>query len=94
MADYDIVIIGGSPAGRYAAAIAAKQNATVALVEREQGAIQNSKFKIQNWDKGDKEDKGAEGFQVQGSFRCNNCQPTTTNQQPITNYPLPITTLY
>ncbi|MBE9019579.1 mercuric reductase [Chroococcidiopsis sp. CCALA 051] len=48
MADYDIVIIGGSPAGRYAAAIAAKQNATVALVEREQGAIQNSKFKIQN----------------------------------------------
>lgn len=36
MADYDIVIIGGSPAGRYAAAIAAKQNATVALVETEQ----------------------------------------------------------
>ena len=54
MADYDIVIIGGSPAGRYAAAIAAKQNATVALVEREQGAgsreqefgIRNSEFRI------------------------------------------------
>ncbi|MGL5921596.1 FAD-dependent oxidoreductase, partial [Chroococcidiopsis sp.] len=39
MADYDIVIIGGSPAGRYAAAIAAQQNATVALVEREQGVL-------------------------------------------------------
>jgi pyruvate/2-oxoglutarate dehydrogenase complex dihydrolipoamide dehydrogenase (E3) component len=35
MADYDIVIIGGSPAGRYAAAIAAQMKATVALVERE-----------------------------------------------------------
>jgi pyruvate/2-oxoglutarate dehydrogenase complex dihydrolipoamide dehydrogenase (E3) component len=35
MADYDLVIIGGSPAGRYAAAIAAQMRATVALVERE-----------------------------------------------------------
>jgi 5-oxoprolinase (ATP-hydrolysing) len=35
--------------------------------------IQNSKFKIQNWDKGDKEDKGA----------------TTNYQLPITNYQLP-----
>jgi pyruvate/2-oxoglutarate dehydrogenase complex dihydrolipoamide dehydrogenase (E3) component len=34
MADYDIVIIGGSPAGRYAAAIAAQMKVTVALVER------------------------------------------------------------
>ncbi len=31
--DYDVVIIGGSPAGRYAAAIAAQLKATVALVE-------------------------------------------------------------
>lgn len=46
MADYDIVIIGGSPAGRYAAAIAAKQNATVALVEREQVATRNSQLAL------------------------------------------------
>ncbi|MBE9020384.1 hydantoinase B/oxoprolinase family protein, partial [Chroococcidiopsidales cyanobacterium LEGE 13417] len=46
------------------------------VLRREQGVrdkIQNSKFKIQNWDKGDKEDKGA----------------TTNYQLPITNYQLP-----
>ena len=31
--DYDVVIIGGSPAGRAAAAAAAQLRATVALVE-------------------------------------------------------------
>jgi len=46
MADYDIVIIGGSPAGRYAAAIAAQFKATVALVEREQGALSREQGKI------------------------------------------------
>ncbi|MEL7034769.1 MAG: NAD(P)/FAD-dependent oxidoreductase [Cyanobacteria bacterium J06592_8] len=33
MIDYDVVIIGGSPTGRYAAAIATQQQARVALVE-------------------------------------------------------------
>jgi pyruvate/2-oxoglutarate dehydrogenase complex dihydrolipoamide dehydrogenase (E3) component len=39
MADYDIVIIGGSPAGRYAAAIAAQLKAKVALVEWNLGVV-------------------------------------------------------
>ena len=44
MADYDIVIIGGSPAGRYAAAIAAQMKATVALVEWQQLPIADSRL--------------------------------------------------
>lgn len=35
--DYDVVIIGGSPAGRYAALAATQLGATVALVEPDQG---------------------------------------------------------
>ncbi|PSM49461.1 16S rRNA (cytosine(967)-C(5))-methyltransferase [Chroococcidiopsis sp. CCALA 051] len=41
--------------------------------------IQNSKFKIQNGDKGDKEDLGDKGEK----------QPTTNYPLPITHYPLP-----
>jgi len=44
MADYDLVIIGGSSAGRYAAAIAGQQNATVALVETQQLPTPNSQL--------------------------------------------------
>lgn len=41
--DYDVVIIGGSPVGRYAAATAAQMGAAVALVEphQEQGLVFN-----------------------------------------------------
>lgn len=41
--DYDVVIIGGSPVGRYAAATAAQMGAAVALVEphQEQGIVFN-----------------------------------------------------
>lgn len=37
--DYDVVIIGGSPTGRYAAAAAARLGATVALVEPESSLV-------------------------------------------------------
>ncbi|ARV61335.1 mercuric reductase [Nostocales cyanobacterium HT-58-2] len=37
--DYDVVIIGGSPAGRYAALTASQQKAKVALVEPTHGAL-------------------------------------------------------
>lgn len=39
MIDYDVVIIGGSPTGRYAAAKAAQQQARVALVEPQKPTI-------------------------------------------------------
>ena len=44
MADYDLVIIGGSLAGRYAASRAIEQNKKVALIEPEETTLFNLLF--------------------------------------------------
>ncbi|NJO72042.1 MAG: FAD-dependent oxidoreductase [Oscillatoriales cyanobacterium RM1_1_9] len=44
MLDYDVVIIGGSLTGRYAALKAAQMQARVALVERSPGRSRLARF--------------------------------------------------